>query len=94
MKLATFTAGGSLAGSCELGGGYSAGYYAYLWTAVLGADSFAWFTENGGMTPANAQKFRDGILSRGGTMDAHDMYVKFRGGEPKVEPLLKQRGLK
>jgi peptidyl-dipeptidase Dcp len=75
-------------------GGYAAGYYAYLWTAVLGADSFAWFTENGGMTPANAQKFRDGILSRGGTMDAHEMYVKFRGGEPKVDPLLKQRGLK
>ncbi|WP_414636602.1 M3 family metallopeptidase [Arenimonas sp.] len=74
-------------------GGYGAGYYAYLWTAVLGADSFAWFQENGGMTAANGQRFRDGVLSRGGTEDAHTLYVKFRGGEPSVEPLLKQRGL-
>ncbi len=74
-------------------GGYGAGYYAYLWTAVLGADSFAWFQENGGMTPANGQRFRDGVLSRGGTMDAQKMYLDFRGSEPSVEPLLKQRGL-
>jgi peptidyl-dipeptidase Dcp len=75
------------------GGGYAAGYYAYLWTAVLGADSFAWFNEHGGMTAANGQLFRDGILSRGGTMDAHQLYLNFRGHEPSVEPLLKQRGL-
>ncbi len=74
-------------------GGYGAGYYAYLWTAVLGADSFAWFQENGGMTPANGKRFRDDVLSRGGTMDAHQMYLDFRGSEPSVEPLLKQRGL-
>ena len=75
------------------GGGYSAGYYAYLWTAVLGADSYAWFNEHGGMTAANGKLFRDGVLSRGGTMDAHTLYVNFRGHEPGVEPLLQQRGL-
>lgn len=74
-------------------GGYGAGYYAYLWTAVLGADSFAWFEENGGMTAANGQRFRDGVLSRGGTEDAHQLYLNFRGSEPSVGPLLKQRGL-
>jgi peptidyl-dipeptidase Dcp len=74
-------------------GGYGAGYYAYLWTAVLGADSFAWFQENGGMTAANGKRFRDGVLSRGGTEDAHQLYLNFRGSEPSVEPLLKQRGL-
>ena len=74
-------------------GGYSAGYYAYLWTAVLGADSYAWFNEHGGMTAANGKLFRDGVLSRGGTIDAHQLYLDFRGGEPSVEPLLKQRGL-
>lgn len=74
-------------------GGYAAGYYAYSWTAVLGADSFAWFSEHGGMTAENGKKFRDGILSKGGTVDAGQLYKAFRGAEPKVEPLLKQRGL-
>jgi peptidyl-dipeptidase Dcp len=74
-------------------GGYAAGYYAYLWTAVLGADSYAWFNEHGGMTAANGKLYRDGILSRGGTVDAHQLYLNFRGHEPGVEPLLKQRGL-
>ena len=74
-------------------GGYAAGYYAYLWTAVLGADSFAWFNEHGGMTAANGKLYREGILSRGGTMDAHQLYLNFRGHEPGVEPLLQQRGL-
>ena len=74
-------------------GGYAAGYYAYLWTAVLGADSYAWFNEHGGMTAANGKLFRDGVLSRGGTVDAHQLYLDFRGHEPSVEPLLKQRGL-
>ena len=73
-------------------GGYEAGYYAYLWTAVLGADSFAWFEEHGGMTAANGQLYRDGILSRGGTMDSHQLYLNFRGKEAVIEPLLKQRG--
>ncbi len=76
------------------GGGYAAGYYAYAWTAVLAADAFAWFNEHGGMTPANGKKFRDGVLSRGGTKDAHQMYLDFRGKEPSVAPLLEHRGLK
>ncbi|HEY1814442.1 MAG TPA: M3 family metallopeptidase [Kofleriaceae bacterium] len=75
-------------------GGYQAGYYAYMWTAVLASDAFAWFTEHGGMTAANGKIFRDQILSRGGTVDAHDLYVKFRGHEPSVQPLLAKRGLK
>ena len=74
-------------------GGYAAGYYAYMWTAVLAADSFAWFGENGGMTAANGKKFRDGVLSRGGTVDAHQLYLDFRGREPSVKPLLEHRGL-
>ncbi|MFO0723323.1 MAG: M3 family metallopeptidase [Myxococcota bacterium] len=74
-------------------GGYAAGYYAYPWTAVLGADAFAWFSEHGGMTAANGARFRQMILSKGGTADAHQLYLDFRGAEPKVEPLLKQRGL-
>ncbi len=75
------------------GGGYAAGYYAYLWTAVLGADAFQWFVENGGMTAANGKKFRDAILSRGGTVDAHKLYLDFRGKEPSPTGLIKKRGL-
>ncbi len=74
-------------------GGYAAGYYAYMWTAVLAADSFAWFTEHGGMTAANGKTFRDAILSRGGSVDAHELYLQFRGHEPGVKALLEQRGL-
>lgn len=74
-------------------GGYSAGYYAYLWTDVLAQDAFAWFTEHGGLTRANGQHFEDTVLSRGGTKDAHQLYLDFRGREPSVEPLLKKRGL-
>jgi peptidyl-dipeptidase Dcp len=74
-------------------GGYAAGYYAYVWTAVLGADSFAWFSEHGGMTAANGKRFRDAVLSRGGTEDAHQLYLEFRGHEPAVAPLLEHRGL-
>lgn len=75
------------------GGGYSAGYYAYLWSEVLDHDAYYWFVENGGMTRANGQRFRDMILSRGGSMDNAEMYRAFRGREPKVEFLLKERGL-
>jgi peptidyl-dipeptidase Dcp len=75
------------------GGGYAAGYYAYLWTAVLGADAYQWFVENGGMTAANGKKFRDAILSRGGTVDAHKLYLDFRGKEPSPAGLIKKRGL-
>lgn len=74
-------------------GGYHAGYYAYLWAEVLDHDAFAWFNERGGLTRANGQKFREMILSRGGTREAADLYREFRGREPSVEPLLVERGL-
>jgi len=76
------------------GGGYSAGYYAYLWTAVLRDDAFYWFKEHGGMTRENGQRFRDMVLSRGSTMEMDQMYRNFRGRDPSVEPLLIERGLK
>ena len=76
------------------GGGYSAGYYAYLWSEVLDHDAWYWFVEHGGMTRANGQRFRDLVLSRGGTLDAAEMYRGFRGRDPSVEPLLVERGLK
>ncbi|WP_300619375.1 peptidyl-dipeptidase Dcp [Dokdonella sp.] len=76
------------------GGGYAAGYYAYLWSEVLDHDAFYWFREHGGMTRENGQRFRDMILSRGSTQDMAEMYRAFRGRDPEVEPLLEQRGLK
>jgi peptidyl-dipeptidase Dcp len=76
------------------GGGYSAGYYAYLWSEVLDDDAYYWFKEHGGMTRANGQRFRDMILSRGGTQDPAELYRAFRGRDPIVEPLLIERGLK
>ncbi len=75
-------------------GGYSAAYYAYLWSEVLDDDAFAWFQEHGGMTRQNGQRFRDMILSRGGTEEPGAMYRAFRGRDPIVEPLLEERGLK
>jgi peptidyl-dipeptidase Dcp len=76
------------------GGGYAAGYYAYLWSEVLDDDAYYWFREHGGMTRANGQRFRDMVLSRGGTIDPAAMYRAFSGHDPKVEPLLYERGLK
>lgn len=76
------------------GGGYSAGYYAYLWSEVLDHDAFYWFKEHGGMNRENGQRFREMVLSRGGTMDAAALYRAFRGRDPEVEPLLIERGLK
>ncbi len=75
-------------------GGYSAGYYAYLWSEVLDDDAFYWFKEHGGLTRANGQRYREMILSRGGTEDAAALYRAFRGRDPSVEPLLLERGLK
>ena len=75
-------------------GGYAAGYYAYLWSEVIDDDAYYWFRENGGMTRANGKRFRDMILSRGGTQDAAALYRAFRGRDPKVEPLIEERGLK
>src|SRR2546425_503987 len=74
-------------------GGYSAGYYAYLWSEVLDDDAYAWFTENGGMTRANGRRFRDMILSRGGTGDLRALDRAFRGPDPARGPLLEERGL-
>jgi peptidyl-dipeptidase Dcp len=76
------------------GGGYSAGYYAYLWSELIDDDAYYWFKEHGGMTRANGQRFRDMILSRGGTQEQAAMYRAFRGRDPIVEPLLIERGLK
>ena len=76
------------------GSGYAAGYYSYLWSEVLDDDAYYWFKEHGGPTRANGQRFREMILSRGGTEDAAPMYRSFRGRDPSVEPLLVERGLK
>jgi peptidyl-dipeptidase Dcp len=74
-------------------GGYSAGYYAYLWSEVLDHDAYYWFKEHGGMTRANGQRFREMILSREGTADVAELYRAFRGRDPIVQPLLQERGL-
>jgi len=73
--------------------GYAAGYYAYMWSEVLDDDAYAWFMQHGGMTAANGQRFRDMVLSRGGTEDAASMYRAFAGRDPSIEPLMEQRGL-
>ncbi len=75
------------------GSGYAAGYYAYLWTAVLRDDAFYWFKEHGGMTRENGERFRDMVLSRGNSEDLDVAYRAFRGRDPSVEPLLIERGL-
>jgi peptidyl-dipeptidase Dcp len=75
------------------GGGYAAAYYAYMWSEVVDDDAYAWFMEHGGMTASNGQRFRDLVLSRGGTMDAAAMYRAFAGRDPRIEPLMEQRGL-
>jgi peptidyl-dipeptidase Dcp len=74
-------------------GGYSAGYYGYLWSEKLDADTVEWFNENGGMLRKNGDYFRKMLLSKGGTMDAMDMFRAFRGRDAKIEPLLERRGL-
>jgi peptidyl-dipeptidase Dcp len=76
------------------GNGYAAGYYAYLWTEMLADDAFVAFKDNGGMTRANGDRFRKMVLSRGNTEDLAEMYRKWRGKEPSVEPMLIDRGLK
>jgi peptidyl-dipeptidase Dcp len=73
--------------------GYAAGYYAYLWAEMLDNDAFAWFTEHGGLTRANGDRFRDMILSRGNAGDYARMYRDFRGQDPSIEPMLKRRGI-
>jgi peptidyl-dipeptidase Dcp len=75
------------------GNGYAAGYYAYQWTKMLSEDAFAWFEENGGLTRANGQRFRDMILSRGNTIEYGKMYRDFRGHDPEIGPIQKAFGL-
>lgn len=75
-------------------GGYSSGYYSYLWSEVLDADTFEAFKERGIFDRKTGESFRDNILSRGGTEDAMQMYIDFRGRKPEITPLLKRRGLK
>jgi len=75
-------------------GGYAAGYYAYLWSEVLDADSVEWFKEHGGLKRENGDHFRKTLLSKGGSVDAMQLFHDFRGREPNIEPLLVRRGLK
>ncbi|MCU6671480.1 peptidyl-dipeptidase Dcp [Enterobacteriaceae bacterium H4N4] len=75
------------------GGGYAAGYYAYLWTQMLADDGYQWFVEEGGLTRENGQKFREAILSRGNSTDLAELYREWRGHDPKIEPMLVNRGL-
>jgi peptidyl-dipeptidase Dcp len=74
-------------------GGYSAGYYAYIWSEVLDAESVLWFKENGGLVRENGDHFRKTLLSRGGSADAMQLFFDFAGRKPRVEPLLEKRGL-
>jgi oligopeptidase A len=74
-------------------GGYAAGYYSYKWAEVLAADAFAAFEETGVFDPRTAQRFLDAILSRGGSRDALEAFVDFRGRRPDVRALLRQHGI-
>ena len=71
------------------GNSYSAGYYAYQWTKMLAEDAFSWFEENGGLTRANGQRFREMILSRGNTIEYGKMFRDFRGRDPEIGPMQK-----
>lgn len=75
------------------GGGYAAGYYAYLWTQMLADDGYQWFVEHGGLTRENGQRFREAVLSRGNSSDLEALYRNWRGHDPRPEPMLKNRGL-
>ena len=75
------------------GGGYAAGYYAYLWTQMIADDGYQWFVEQGGLTRENGQRFREAILSRGNSCDLEALYRDWRGHDPLIEPMLKNRGL-
>lgn len=74
-------------------GGYSSGYYSYTWSEVLDADSVKWFRENGGLKRENGDHFRKTLLSKGGSVDAMQLFRDFRGADPSVEPLLERLGL-
>lgn len=74
-------------------GGYSSGYYGYIWSEVLDADTVEWFKDNGGLTRTNGDHFRKALLSRGGSLDSMQMFRNFRGRDADIEPLLRRRGL-
>lgn len=74
-------------------GGYSAGYYSYIWAEVLDAASVEWFKTHGGLARANGDRFRATVLSRGGAAEALSLFREFAGGEPDIAPLLTRRGL-
>ncbi|HEY5319909.1 MAG TPA: M3 family metallopeptidase, partial [Galbitalea sp.] len=74
-------------------GGYDAGYYSYIWSEVLDADTVDWFKENGGLTRANGDRFRQRLLGVGGSKDPLQAFRDFRGRDAEIEPLLKRRGL-
>ena len=74
-------------------GGYSAGYYSYIWSEVLDAETVEWFKENGGLRRANGELFRSKLLSVGGSVDAMDAFRSVRGRDAEIGPLLRRRGL-
>ncbi|HEU4807423.1 MAG TPA: M3 family metallopeptidase, partial [Homoserinimonas sp.] len=74
-------------------GGYDAGYYSYIWSEVLDADTVEWFKQNGGLTRANGDRFRSRLLGVGGSKDPLEAFRDFRGRAAEIEPLLKRRGL-
>ena len=74
-------------------GGYDAGYYSYIWSEVLDADTVAWFQANGGLTRENGQRFRDRLLAVGGSKDPLEAFRDFRGQDAEIQPLLDRRGL-
>jgi peptidyl-dipeptidase Dcp len=75
-------------------GGYSAGYYAYLWTQMLDDDAYQWFDDHGGLSRENGERFRRMILSRGNTQDLSKLYDEWRGKPPTIDAMMKYRGLK
>lgn len=75
------------------GGGYAAAYYSYVWSEVLDAETVEWFGENGGLRRENGDRFRQVLLSRGGSCDVMDAFRELRGRDPRIEPLLARRGL-
>jgi peptidyl-dipeptidase Dcp len=77
----------------SFGGGYAAGYYSYIWSEVLDADTVCWYGENGGLTRANGEVFRRRLLARGGSQDPLQLFRDLRGREPDITPLLERRGL-
>jgi peptidyl-dipeptidase Dcp len=75
------------------GGGYAAGYYSYVWSQVLDADTVEWYAENGGLTRENGEKFRRRLLARGGSQDPSRSFRDLRGRDPEIAPLLIRLGL-